>query len=74
MNELIYSFFFSNYLKYFLVDLDNGTVKKHDFFAYKNIKYLVYKFNDYFLFNGLNTMLLRHSKINENKIVMEGIC
>ena len=63
---------FSNYLKYFL-DVDNETVKKFDFFARKNVKYLFYKFNDYLLFNGLNTVPVRHSKINENKIVMEEI-
>ena len=61
----------SNYLKCFLDDLDNETVEKFfDFFAYKNVKYLFYKFNDYLLFNGLNTVAVRHSRINENKIVM----
>ena len=47
--------------------------KNLTFFAYKNVKYLFYKFNDYLLFNGLNTVPLRHSRINENKIVMEEI-
>ena len=32
-----------------------------------------YKFNNYLLFNGLNTVPVRHWKINENKIVMEEI-
>ena len=70
---LTYRDSFSNYLKYFLDDLDNETVKKFDLFAHKNVKYLFYKFNDYLLFNGLNTVPMRHSKINENKIVMEEI-
>ena len=39
----------------------------------KNVKYLLYKFNDYLLFHGLNIVPVRHSKINENKIVMEEI-
>ena len=64
---------FSNYLKHFLDDIDNKTVEKFDFFAHENVKYLFNKFNDYSLFNGLNTVPMRHSKINENKIVMEEI-
>ena len=63
----------SNYVKYFLDDLDNETVEKFDFFAYKNVKYLFYKFNDYLLFNGLNTVPVKPSRINENKIVTEEI-
>ena len=70
---LTYRDSFSNYLKYFLDDLDNETVKKFDLFAHKNVKYLFYKFNDYLLFNGLNTVPVRHLRINENKIVMEEI-
>ena len=70
---LIYKDSFSNYLKYFLDDVDNETVKKFDFFAHKNVKYLFYKFNDYLLFDGLNTVPVRHSKINENEIAMEKI-
>ena len=70
---LICKYFFSNYLKYFLDDIDNETVEKIDFFAHKNVKYLYFKFNDYLLFNGLNKVPLIQSKINENKIVMEEI-
>ena len=47
--------------------------KNLTFFAHKNVKDLFYKFNDYLLLNGLNTVPVRHSKINENKIVMEEI-
>ena len=64
---------FSNYLKYFLDDINNETVEKFGFFTYKNVKYLFYKFNDYLLFNELITVSVRHSKINENKIVMKEI-
>ena len=66
---LTYRDSFSNYLKYSLVDLDNETVKKCGFF----VKYLFYKFDDYLLFNGLTTVPVRHSRINENKIVLEEI-
>ena len=69
---LTYKDSFSNYLKHFLDDADNKTVEKLDF-AHKNVKDLFYKFNDYLLFNGLNTVPVRHSKINENEIVMEEI-
>ena len=54
---------FSNYLRYFLDNIDAETVDKFDFFTNKNVKYLFYKFNDYLLFNGQNTVPLRHSKI-----------
>ena len=60
---LTYKDSFSNYLKYFLDDLDNETVEKFDFFAYKNVNCPFYKFNDYLLFNGQNTVLVRHSKM-----------
>ena len=65
--------FFWNYLKYFLDDIDNETVKKFDFFAHKNVYYLFYKFNNYLLFSGLNTVPVGHLKVNENKIVMDEI-
>ena len=70
---LTYKDSFSNYLKYFLDDVDNETIEKFDFFAHKNVKYLFYKFNDYLIFNGMNTVPVRQSIINENKIVMEEI-
>ena len=70
---LTYRNSFSNYLKYFSDDLGNKTVEKFAFVAYKNVKYLFYKFNDYLLFNGLNTLPARLSRINENKVVMEKI-
>ena len=70
---LTYRDSFSNYLKYFLDDLDNENVEKFDFFAYRNVKYHFSKFNGYLLFNRLNTVPARHSRINENKIVMEEI-
>ena len=38
---LIYKDSFPNYLKYFLDDIDNKTVKKIDFFPHKNVKYLL---------------------------------
>ena len=70
---LTYKDSFPNYLKYFLDDINNETVEKFDFFTNKNVKYLFYKFNNYLLFNELNTVPVWHSKINENKIVMEEI-
>ena len=70
---LTYKDSFPNYSNYYLDDIDNETVEKYDFFAHKNVKYLFYKFNDYLLFNGVNIVLVRHWKINENKIAMEEI-
>ena len=43
------------------------------FFTNKNVKYLFYKFNDYMLFNGQNTVPVRHSKIVKNEIVMKQV-
>ena len=71
--SLAYKDSFSNYLRHFLDDAYNKTVEKFDFFCTQNVKDLFYKFNDYLLLNGLNTVPVRHSKINENKIVMEEI-
>ena len=70
---LTYKNSFSNYLKYSPDDVDKETVEKFDFLAHKNVKYLFYKLNNYLLFNELNMVPVRHSKINENKIVMEEI-
>ena len=63
----------SNHLKYFIDDVDNETVENFDIFANQNVNYLFYQFNDYLPFNGLNKVPVRHSKINENEIVMEEI-
>ena len=70
---LTYNNSFSNYLKYFLDDINNKTVEKFSFFTYKSVKYLFYKFNDYLLFNELIIVSVRHLKISENKIVMKEI-
>ena len=70
---LTYKDSFPNYSNYYLDDIDNETVEKCDFFAHKNVKYLFYKFNDYLLFNGVKIVLVRHWKINENKIAKEEI-
>ena len=70
---LTYKDFFSNDSNYYLHDIDNETAEKIDFFAHKNVKYLFYKSNDYLPFNGVNTVLVRHWKINESKIAIEEI-
>ena len=54
---------FSNYLRYFLDNIDAETVDKFHFFTNKNVKYLFYKFNGYLLFNEQNTFPVRHSKV-----------
>ena len=70
---LSYEDSFSNYLRYILYDVDTETMDKFDFFTNKNVKYLFYKFNDYLLFNGLNTVLVRHSKIEEKEIIIKEV-
>ena len=49
---LTYKDSFSNYLKYFLDDVDNETVEKFDFFAHKNVKYLFYKSTTIYFLTG----------------------
>ena len=44
---------------------------KFEFFTNKNVKYLLYKFNDYLPFINLPTVPVRHSKIAENEIVLK---
>ena len=53
---LTYTDSFSNYIKYFLVNIDAETVDKSDFFVNKNVKYLYCRFNDYLLFRSLPTV------------------
>ena len=69
---LTYKDFFSNYLRYFLDDIDAETVDKFHFFTNKNFKYLFYKFNDK-TFNGQNTVLVRHSKTVKTEIFMKEV-
>ena len=64
---------FSNYIKYFLDDIDAETVDKFNFFVKKNVKYLFYRFNDDLLFRSLPTVPLRRSKIVENEIVLKEV-
>ena len=70
---LIYKDSFLNNLRYILDIIDVETVDKFDFFTNKNVKSLFHKFNDYLLFNGLNTVAVRHSKIAENEIIMKEV-
>ena len=63
---LTYTDSFSNYIKYFLGDIDAETLDKFDFFVNKNVKCLYCRFNDYLLFRSLPTVPVRHSKIAEN--------
>ena len=70
---LTYKDSFSNYLRYFLDHIDAETVDKFDFFTNKNVKYLFYKFNDYLLFSGQNTVPVRNSKIVKNEIVIKEV-
>ena len=70
---LTYKDSFSNYLRYFLDNIDAESEEKIDFLTNKNVKYLFYKFNDYLLFNGLNTVPIRHSKIAENEIITKEV-
>ena len=70
---MTYADSFSNYIKYFLDDIDAETVDKFDFFVNKNVKYLFYRFNNYLLFRSLPTVPVRHSKIAENKFVLKEV-
>ena len=43
---------FANYIKYFVDDIDPGTIDKFDFFTNKNAKYLFFRFSDLLLYNN----------------------
>ena len=49
---LSYKDSFSNYIKYFVDDIDPGTIDKFDFFTNKNAKYLFFRFTDLLLYNN----------------------
>lgn len=68
---LTYKDSFSNYLKHFLDNIDAEPVDKFDFSTNKNVKYYFEKFKDYLLFNGENTVPVRHPRIVQNEIVMK---
>ena len=70
---LTYKDSFSNYLRYFLDNIDTETVDKSDFFTNKNVKYHFYMFSDYSLFSVQNTVRVRHSKIVKSEIVMKEV-
>ena len=60
---------FSNYKKYFLDDTDAETMDKFYFFTNKNVKYLLYKFNDYLLFRNLPTVPVSIQKLLKTKLL-----
>ena len=64
---------FSNYIRYFLDNIDTETVDKFDFFANKNLKYLLYMFNNYLVLSGQPTVPVRHSKLAENEVIMKEV-
>ena len=70
---LTYKDLFFNYLRYFLDNIDAEMVDKFNYFTNKNVKRLFYKFNDYLLFSGQNTVPVRHSKIVQNEILMKEV-
>ena len=70
---LPYTDSFSNSIKYFMDNIDADTVDRFDFFTNKNVNYLFYRFNEYLLFRSQPTVPMRHSKISENKIVLEEV-
>ena len=62
---------FSNYIKYFLDDIDAETVDKFDLFTNKYVKHLFYKFNNYLLFRNLPTVPVMHWKIAGDEIILK---
>ena len=70
---LTYKNSFSNYLRYFLDNIDAETVDKFDFFTNKNVKYHFYMFSVYLLLSVQTMVRVRQSKIVKSGIVMKGV-
>ena len=61
---LSFTDFFSNYIREFLDDLYFGTSDRFDMLANKNVKYLFYRYNDFFLLKKLTNNIFKALKIN----------
>ena len=59
------------YINEFLDEIKPESTDRFDLFTSKNVKYLFYRYNDIFMSRSLPTVLVRHSKITENKVVLE---
>ena len=55
----------------FLASLDADTCARLDTLTHKNIKYLFYRYNDFFLSRGLELSDIVHTKLSADEIVME---
>lgn len=68
---LSYGGTFSMYINEFLDEIKPESTDRFGLFPSKNVKYLFYRYNDIFMSRSLPTVLVRHSKITENKVVLE---
>ena len=62
---------FENYLLEFLTGIDSETDARLDTLSNKNLKYLLYRYNDFLISRGLSTADIRHTKLTANKTIME---
>ena len=53
--------------------IDAETDDRFDMLSNKNVKYLLYRCNDFLLSKNLSTILIRHSEIVEDYVVIEEI-
>ena len=67
--KLYYGGSFEHYLSKFLSSFDPDTDARLD--SNKNIKYLFYRYNDFFLSRGLHLSDIVHTKLSADKRVME---
>ena len=71
--SLSYAGPFLEYIRDFFDDLDAETADRFDLLTNKNIKYIFYRHNDFLLSKNLPTNLIKHTKVSEEKIVLEEI-
>ena len=69
--NLYYGNSFENYLKEYLAGIDSDTGARFESLTNMNIKYLLYRYNDFHLSRGLSPGEIRHSKRSAEEIVME---
>ena len=69
--KLYYGGTFEHYLSEFLPAFDTDADAKLDTLTNKSIKYLFYRYNDYLVYKGFESLPVIHAKLSTDEAVME---
>ena len=69
--KLHYGGSFENYLAKCLAGIDSETDARLDTLSNKNLKYLIYRYNDFLILRRLSTADIINTKLTADEIVME---